>query len=351
MTTNRVLQFNEALLEATDQVMAEDTRVTLMGLGVTDPLGIFGTAKGLKTKYPARVIETPTAESGAMGVAIGSALVGMRPIVTHQRVEFSLLAIEQITNQAAKWHYMTGGLMKIPLVVRLIIGRGWGQGPQHSQSLDSWFAHVPGLKVVAPATAYDAKGLMIAAVRDNNPVVFMEHRWLHNTFSHVPADTYETEIGKSRIARSGKDLTIVTYSYMVTEALVAADTLAKEGIDVEVIDIRTYRPLDIETVLQSVRKTGKLITLDNGWVQYGIGSEIIALVCANDVACLSKSPIRLGIEDVPIPSTRALANSVYPGQRAIVGAVATQLECNLDKLICTLPAIQDTPNKTFTGPF
>ena len=147
-----------------------------MGLGVTDPGGVFGTTKGLQKKYPGRVVETPTAENGTMGVAIGSTLTGMRPIVTHQRVEFALLAIEQIINQAAKWHYMSAGIFSIPLVIRLIIGRGWGQGPQHSQSLDSWFAHIPGLKVVAPSNAFDAKGMLTAAIRDNNPVVFLEHR-------------------------------------------------------------------------------------------------------------------------------------------------------------------------------
>ena len=206
MTSERLIKFNEAILEATSLVMAEDQRVSLMGLGVTDPMGIFGTTKGLPEQYPTRVIETPTAENGVMGIAIGSALVGSRPIITHQRVEFALLAIEQITNQAAKWHYMTGGLMPMPIVIRLIIGRGWGQGPQHSQSLDSWFAHIPGLKVVAPSTAYDAKGMLIAAVRDNNPVVMLEHRWLHNTIGDVPAESYEVAIGKARVARQAKTL-------------------------------------------------------------------------------------------------------------------------------------------------
>ena len=347
----RSLKFSEAVLEATDLMLQEDGSVILMGLGVTDPMGIFGTTTGLSEKYPKQVIETPTAENGTMGIAIGSALVGLRPIITHQRVEFALLAIEQITNQAAKWYYMTGGLSSMPIVVRLIVGRGWGQGPQHSQSLDSWFAHVPGLKVVAPANAYDAKGLCIAAIRDNNPVVIIEHRWLHNTFGDVPEEAYETPIGKAKIARRGKDLTIVSYSYMVTEALMAAAELEKHDVDVEVIDLRSYRPLDIETIEQSVQKTGRLITLDNGWIKYGIGAEIISTIVAKDVSWLKASPVRLGIEDVPIPSSRGLANEVYPGQKAIVEAVGSQLGLELSELINSLPDVSDIPNKSFTGPF
>ena len=347
----RSLKFSEAVLEATDLMLQEDGSVILMGLGVTDPMGIFGTTTGLSEKYPKQVIETPTAENGTMGIAIGSALVGLRPIITHQRVEFALLAIEQITNQAAKWYYMTGGLSSMPIVVRLIVGRGWGQGPQHSQSLDSWFAHVPGLKVVAPANAYDAKGLCIAAIRDNNPVVIIEHRWLHNTFGDVPEEAYETPIGKAKIARRGKDLTIVSYSYMVTEALMAAAELEKHDVDVEVIDLRSYRPLDIETIEQSVQKTGRLITLVNGWIKYGIGAEIISTIVAKDVSWLKASPVRLGIEDVPIPSSRGLANEVYPGQKAIVEAVGSQLGLELSELINSLPDVSDIPNKSFTGPF
>ena len=352
MKETRQLRYNEALLEATDQMMSEDDRGIIMGLGVADPMGIFGTTQGLLSKYGAkRVFETPTAENGIMGVAIGSALVGSRPIVTHQRVEFALLSIEQITNQAAKWFYMTGGKKAVPLVIRLIIGRGWGQGPQHSQSLDSWFAHIPGLKVVSPALPYDAKGLMIAAVRDNNPVVILEHRWLHQTFGEVPEAVYETEIGKANIVRRGKDLTIVTYSYMVIEALKVATVLAGEGIDVEVIDLRSFRPLDMATVRQSVGKTGRFITLDNGWTNFGIGAEVVASVVTRDVNQLKSPPIRLGIKDVPIPSTRALANLVYPGSHDIVEAVESMLDLDLSMLKGALPEVQDTPDKSFTGPF
>lgn len=351
MISNRIIKYSDAVLEATDQMLAEDKNVVLMGLGVSDPKGIFGTTKSLNVKYPNQIIETPTAESGTMGIAIGSSLVGLRPIITHQRVEFALLAIEQITNQAAKWHYMTGGIMQVPIVIRLIIGRGWGQGPQHSQSLDAWFAHIPGLKVVAPATPKDAKGLLIAAVRDNNPVVILEHRWLHDTLEYVPKEIYETNIGKAKIAYKGNKLTIVTYSYMLLEALFAAETLAANGINVEVIDIRSHRPLDNETIFQSVKKTGHLITIDNGWINYGICSEVISSIVKRDISVLKSSPIQLGIKNVPIPSTRALANFVYPSQLDIIEAVEKQLNCDLKTIKKSLPEVNDIPNKTFTGPF
>ena len=260
---DREIKFDQAINEAIDQCMAEDPAVYIMGLGVPDPKGIFGSTLGLQQKYgSARVMDMPTSENGMTGVAIGSALVGMRPIMAHQRIDFALLAVEQIVNQAAKWHYMFGGQMNVPLVIRMIIGRGWGQGPQHSQSLHAWFAHVPGLKVVMPTTPYDAKGLLIASVEDNNPVIFIEHRWLYNIVGHVPEEVYRVPLGRARVARQGKDLTIAAISYMVLEALRAADMLAADGIHAEVIDIRSLKPLDDELILKSVRKTGHLIVVE-----------------------------------------------------------------------------------------
>ena len=218
----RQLKFYEAIREATDQKMAQDPNIYLMGLGVPDPKGIFGTTSGLAEKYgPNRVMDMPTSENAMTGIAIGSAILGMRPIMTHQRVDFFILALDQLINNAAKWHYMFGGQMKVPLVIRLIIGRGWGQGPQHSQSLHSFFAHVPGLKVVMPSTPQDAKGLLISAIEDDNPVVYLEHRWLHNTFGEVSPDPTPIPIGKAKIVRPGTDITIVAASHMVLEALAA----------------------------------------------------------------------------------------------------------------------------------
>jgi pyruvate/2-oxoglutarate/acetoin dehydrogenase E1 component len=241
----RELTYAQAVLEATDQCMAEDPSVYIMGLGVTDPKGVFGTTLGLKEKHgDKRVLDMPVSENGMTGVAIGSALVGMRPIMTHQRIDFMLLALDQIINNAAKWHYMFGGKMKVPLTIRLLIGRGWGQGPQHSQSLQSLFTHIPGLKVVMPFTPYDAKGLLVSAIKDDNPVIYIEHRWLHNITGIVPEEIYAVPLGKARIVKEGKDITIVSSSHMVLETMKAADYLEKDGISTEVIDLRTLLPLD-----------------------------------------------------------------------------------------------------------
>jgi pyruvate dehydrogenase E1 component beta subunit len=223
-------------------------------------------------------MDMPTAENGMTGIAIGSAIVGMRPVMTHQRVDFALLAMDQIINNAAKWRYMFGGRMHVPLVIRLVIGRGWGQGPQHSQSLQSVFAHIPGLKVVMPAVPYDAKGLLVAAIEDDDPVIFLEHRWLHGTLGPVPEELYRVSLGSAKVARSGRDVTIVATSFMTLEALRAADYLAKDGIEAEVIDVRTLKPLDVPCILQSVCRTGRLLAVDASWRTLGFATEVVARV-------------------------------------------------------------------------
>ena len=269
----RELKFNQAINEATDLCMAADPRVQIMGLGVPDPKGLFGSTGGLQSKYgEERVSDLPCSENGMTGVAIGCALAGMRPILTHQRVDFAMLTLEQIVNQAAKWHYMFGGRMRVPLVIRMIIGRGWGQGPQHSQSLQAWFAHVPGLKVVMPSTPYDAKGLLVASIEDDNPVVVLEHRWLYNISGPVPEGMYRVPIGKARVMREGTDVTLVATSYMALEAFRAAEMLAVQGVSAEVVDVRSLRPWDEETVVASAAKTGRLIVTDTGWAAVGFAA-------------------------------------------------------------------------------
>ncbi len=351
----RTLTFAQAILEATDQCMAADRRVYVMGLGVTDPKGTFGTTLGLEAKYGSkRVLDMPTAENGMTGIAIGSALVGMRPIMTHQRVDFALLAMEQIVNNAAKWHYMFGGRMRVPLVIRLIIGRGWGQGPQHSQSLQAVFAHVPGLKVVMPTTPYDAKGLLIAAVEDDNTVIYLEHRWLHNIFGSVPQEMYRVPIGRARTARPGRDVTIVATSYMTLEALRAADLLARDGIEAEVVDVRTLRPLDTAHILDSVRKTGRLVVVDAAWRTLGFGAEVVAQVAEEAGETLKANPRRLALPDVPTPSTPALANPYYPRAVDIVNAARRMVgvpEVTEEQLGIVHRTPLDVPDTTFTGPF
>jgi len=350
----REIKYSDAILEATDLSLAEDPSVLIVGLGVPDPKGIFGTTSGLQDKYgDHRVMDMPLAENGMTGVIIGASLNGFRPVLTHQRVEFALLSIEQIVNQAAKWFYMNAGQQNVPVVIRLIVGRGWGQGPQHSQSLESWFAHIPGLKVVMPSNAYDAKGLLISSIEDNNPVIFLEHRWLHNTIDNVPEEGYRVPIGKARVAREGKDLTIVAHSYMVLETLKCADILKIEGISIEVIDLRTIRPLDTETIFNSVKKTGRLVVADNGWVQFGVSAEIISIVTESIFDKLLCAPERIGMNSSPSPSSRVLADNFYPRSIDIAKIVCKMLKISI-KLEVVFPKSDipsDIPDPAFNGPF
>lgn len=352
---SRQLKFSEAVLEATDQCMAKDPNVIVLGLGATDPKGIFGTTLGLEKKYGSkRIMDMPTSENGMTGVAIGACLMGKRPILAHQRVDFAFLSLDQIINNAAKWHYMFGGQHAIPLVIRLAIGRGWGQGPQHSQSLHSLLAHIPGLKVVLPMSPYDAKGLLIAAIEDNNPVIFLEHRWLHGVFGEVPEEVYRVPLGKAKKVRDGEGVTIVSWSHMLLESLHAAAVLSGEGIEAEVIDLRTLKPFDGATVLESVKKTGRLLVCDDDWRTVGFAAEVIAFVCEEVHACLKGPPKRISYPDIPVPSTPALANLFYPRTADIVNTVFEMLgrgrktERELG-LFSKTPL--DIPNESFMGPF
>lgn len=354
MPDSRQRKFTQAINEALDAAMAADPRVYVMGLGVPDPKGIFGTTLGLAEKYgPERVLDMPTSENGMTGVAIGSAIAGMRPVMTHQRIDFALLAVDQIVNQAAKWHYMFGGQMRVPLVIRMIIGRGWGQGPQHSQSLQAWFAHVPGLKVVMPTTPHDAKGLLIASIEDDNPVVFIEHRWLYNSTGPVPAGPYRVPIGRARTLRPGTDITIAAMSYMTLEALRAADILDRDGVSAEVIDVRTVKPLDGAAILESVRRTGRLIVADTGWKDVGVGAEIVARVAEEALEDLKSPPRRFGLPDCPAPTTPALADRYYPRAVHIAAAARRMLGLAADETEPdeASPIPLDVPDTSFVGPF
>lgn len=350
---SRELRYFEAIHEAVNLCMQQDPAVYIMGLGVPDPKGVFGTTLGLQKKYgPQRVMDMPCSENGMTGIAIGSALVGMRPVMTHQRVDFALLSLEQIINQAAKWHYMFAGQMNVPLVIRLVIGRGWGQGPQHSQSLESVFAHIPGLKVVMPSTPYDAKGLLISSIEDNNPVIFLEHRWLHSLSGPVPEKMYRVPIGKPKILRKGKDITIVATSYMTIEALRAWQYLKSLGVEAELIDLRTLRPLDDAPVISSVKKTGRLLVIDTGWTSFGVGAEIVSRVAEKCFSGLSAAPCRIGLPEVPTPTSAALSDHYYPQAEDIIRAVLKMLR---KKIPSPLPRMHtgplDVPDPGFTGPF
>ena len=346
-----LLTYGQAIWQALDECLGRDPAVYLCGLGAPDPKGIFGTTLGLAERHGAqRVWDMPTSENALTGVAIGAALAGMRPVMCHQRLDFALLAMEELVNQAANWHFMYGGRMRVPLTVRLILGRGWGQGPQHSQHLQAWFAHVPGLKVVMPTTPHDAKGLLIAAIEDDNPVIFLEHRWLHRISGEVPAGRYTVPIGAARVARPGRDLTIAAISYMTLEALRAAEALAAEGVEAEVIDLRSLKPWDRALVGQSVARTGALLVADTGWKTAGFAAEVVAAMVEDHFAALRHPPARVTLPDCPTPTAPALAAAYYP--RAVDIAAAARRMLGRPAVDPPAPAGPlDVPDPGFTGPF
>ncbi|MEN6351726.1 MAG: transketolase C-terminal domain-containing protein, partial [Syntrophomonas sp.] len=285
----RIITHGEAIREALDQALAHDERVFVMGQGVDDPGGIFGATLNLHKKYGGnRVFDTPLSENALTGIAIGSALAGMRPFYCHNRPDFLLIAMDQIVNHASKWSYMFGGSVKVPLVIWSVTARGWGSAAQHSQALQGLFMHIPGLKLVMPAAPYDAKGLIISSIADNNPVIILEHRWLFKQKGYVPEEIYSVPLGKGVVRRQGTDVTIAAVSYMVAEALRAAEKLASAGISAEVIDLRTLKPLDEEIILNSLRKTGRLVIADTGWKTGGASAEIAAIVSEKGFDYLKK---------------------------------------------------------------
>jgi pyruvate/2-oxoglutarate/acetoin dehydrogenase E1 component len=353
MTSKRVINFSEAINEALKISMLKDKNILLIGLGVNDPKGIFGTTIGLEKFFPSsRIFDMPTAENSMTGLAIGLAIAGKRPVLVHQRVEFSLLSMDQIINQAAKWFYMSGGKQNIPIVIRLIIGRGWGQGPQHSQSLETLFSHIPGLKVVSPSDPYSAKGLLISSIEDNNPVIFFEHRWCHSVKGIVPKNYYKIPIGKSRYVTRGKHITIVTFSYMVIEAIKISKILKDNNIQAEIVDLQSLRPLDKEKFLSSAKKTKRILVIDNGWMQYGISSEILAVISENLKNKKDYKIDRIGVLETPIPSTIALAKFSYPNQFNIIKKIEKLINKKIKiKEIYKSKFKQDQLDQDFIGPF
>lgn len=325
MPDTRTLSFSLAINEALHEAMAEDPRVMLLGQGVKSPWYVGNTATGLLERFgPDRVIDTPVSENAITGAAVGAALAGMRPVVVHPRMDFMLYAFDPIINEAANWAYMSGGAMSVPVVFWGIINRGGEQAAQHSQALHSIFSHVPGLKVVAPSCPVDAKGLMVAAIRDDNPVVFVDERWLYTLEEPVPSGIYEIPIGKARVVREGVDVTIACFSYLVPEALRAAETLEAESVSCEVLDMRTLRPLDRDSLTASCARTKRLVACDVGWRTGGIGAEVLALVAEGGVPLVAP-PCRVAVPDCPAPAARTLEWAYYPRSEAIVAAVRKSL--------------------------
>ena len=319
----RELTYAEAIREALRQEMARDDSVFILGEDVGTYGGAFGVSYGLIDEFgEERVRDTPISEAGIMGAATGAALVGMRPVAEIMFMDFTTIAMDQLVNQAAKLRFMFGGKAKVPLVLRTPAGSGTGAAAHHSQSFEAWFIHVPGLKVVMPSTPYDVKGLLLASIRDDNPVVFVEHKLLYKTRGPVPEEEYTIPLGVADVKRPGKDVTIVATSIMIPRALEAAEALAEEGIDAEVVDPRTLKPFDAETVVTSVMKTGKVLIVHEACKTGGVGAEIASRIMESEAFDYLEAPItRLAGLDIPVPYNRTLERHRVPQVEDILAAV------------------------------
>jgi pyruvate dehydrogenase E1 component beta subunit len=321
-SNDRELTQASATREALSQAMLADKRVFVMGQGVDDPGGMFGCTKDLHKEFGKdRSFDTPLAETALMGVAVGAALGDMRPVYFHNRPDFLFLSADQLINHAAKWRYMFGGRQNVPSVVWACIGRGWASAAQHSQAPLAFFAQVPGLKVVTPTTPLDAKGLMLSAIEDPDPVVIFEHRLNFKKKCHVPSEMYKIPIGKAVIRRTGSDVSLIASSYMVHECLAAAVELEKRGVSAEVVDMLSLRPLDTESIVGSVNKTCRAVVADCGWLTYGISAEVAALISEQCFYKLRFPVVRIACPDSPTPAADVLERAFYPGAEQIVAAV------------------------------
>ena len=345
----RVITYENAISEALQQEMERDPSVFVYGLDVTDHKKIFGSTKGLDKFAPKRFFGTPLSEEAMTGVGLGAALNGLRPVYVHIRVDFLLLAMNQLINMVATARFGSGGKVKVPMVIRAVIGRGWGQGFQHSKSLQSLFAHIPGLKVVMPSNPYDVKGLLTAAIRDENPVVFLEHRWLYWAEGNVPKQSYTVPLGRAHVLRKGKDVTVVATSWMNVEAHKAADILArKQGVEVEIIDPRTIYPLDEGTIVASAQKTRHVIVADYDWGFCGFSAEVAALVSEKCFGKLKSPVTRIAFPHTHCATTRPLENAFYPNAVTIIQAIEKKL--HLKKTDVSNEEFYSWENR-FKGPF
>jgi len=317
----RRLKYWQAISEATVQCMEADPNIFIAGIGVDDLRGVFGTTRVAFLKFGhARVFDIPNCENAFAGICIGAAAVGKRPLIVHPRNDFMFLATDQLVNLAAKWRYMFGNNGGVPVVTRAIVGRGWGQGATHSQSLHALFGHFPGLRVVTPASPADAKGLMVSALQGTDPVISIENRALYELEGDVPDAPHPIPFGQGRIARAGTDITIVGASLMAYEAERAADILTEHGINAEVIDPRSIRPLDEGIILDSVRKTGHLVVADTSWARYGFAAEVAAVVAEQGIGYLKAPVRRVTPRDCPAPVSRPLEEAFYPSPNSIAQA-------------------------------
>ena len=325
----RTLTYAQAIREAHAQLLALDSRVFVIGQGLWSPWYAGSSLEGLDSEFGcARVVDSPVSENAVTGMAVGAALVGLRPIVFHPRMDFMLLAMDPIVNQAANWSYLFGGKSCVPLVIRAVINRGGEQGAQHSQALHAMFMHVPGLKVVMPATPFDAKGLLMAAIADAGPVLYIDDRWLYGESGEVPEEPFTVKIGEAVVRRRGTDVTLIGISWMAGECVRAAELLEREGIDAEVIDLRTLKPWDKELVAASASRTGRIIVADGGWRTAGAAADIAAEVSERCFHDLLAPVVRVTLPDAPAPASRSEELAYYPGAEQIVSAARALLERN-----------------------
>jgi pyruvate dehydrogenase E1 component beta subunit len=352
------MQTNAAseILRVLRRNLETDPKFLISGLGVADPKGVFGTTLGLVDTFgPKRVLETPTSENAMTGVGVGLAISGFRPLMIHQRLDFFILAMDQLVNSAAKWHYMFGGQSSVPMTIRLITGRGWGQGPTHSQNLHAWFAHIPGLKVVMPSFAGEIAGLLQASINDPNPVIFIEDRWIHNQVVDLddPRRNQPIEIGKAKVCHSGDQITVVSSGYMSIEALKAVAYLGQHGISAELIDLRTIKPLDMESILASLRKTKNLVVIDSANQIASFGKEIIANSLMAQGIQLTNRPRLVSLPDVPEPTSHGVIGEYRVSALKIAEGILDTLSIKAPAAMIEslTPAKEDVPDSSFTGPF
>jgi acetoin:2,6-dichlorophenolindophenol oxidoreductase subunit beta len=329
----RTLTYAQAIREAHAQMLALDSRVFVVGQGLWSPWYAGSSLEGLDREFGrARMLDSPVSENAVTGMAVGAALAGLRPIVFHPRMDFMLLAMDPIVNQAANWSYLFAGKSNVPLVIRAVINRGGEQGAQHSQALHAMFMHVPGLKVVMPATPYDAKGLLMAAMADPDPVLYIDDRWLYAESGEVPAEPFTVPIGNAAVRRHGSDVTLIGVSWMASECVRAAGMLEPEGIDAEVIDLRSLKPWDKEAVAASVSRTGRAVVADGGWRTAGASAEIAADVAERAFNHLIAPVARITLPDAPAPASRSEEQAYYPGAEQIASAARALFERNVKRV-------------------
>ncbi len=317
----RVVSYAKAINEALEIALENDPAVFVLGQGVDDPSAMFGTTRGLQPRFgTSRVFDTPLSEEGMMGVATGAAMNGMRPVYMHNRPDFVLLAFNQLVTHAAKFHFMDNGQTTVPMVVWAAIGRGWGSGAQHSQAIQGMLLGVPGLKIVMPSTPYDAKGLLLSAILDNNPVCLFEHRWLMKKDGVVPEGFYRVPIGRGVYRRRGDDVTIVGASHAIELGMQAANLLAADGISADVIDLRTLKPMDEAIILESLHKTGRIVAVDTAWMKGGVCAEICCIAAEKGFGDLKAPVARVGLPDIPTPAGYTLEQFYYPDAARIAAA-------------------------------